>query len=248
MINAMRSKLGRSFMVALLFLVGAGEPARAQEENKAETLMKKMGEKLTQAKSLKVDVKLNIEKDEPGELGGTLSLEEKDKADMALTGKKESGEEITFRLTSDGEHAMARWTEGKRKPDTAEKETPEGLNRDLASLFAQGGCLVITGAAVTSRKGGPLLVSDFVEVSNFTMGKRETIDNHETQSVEYRIVTKDRASGLEGTATVWIDTATHLPLKRVLIFGQETRKMTITETYTSYKLDGLTPGQPGFQK
>ena len=50
--------------------------------------------------------------------------------------------------------------------------------------------------------------------------------------VEYQIGFRGAAE--KGTLTVWIDAASHLPLKRVFTINDASRKVRVTETYSDF--------------
>jgi outer membrane lipoprotein-sorting protein len=68
-------------------------------------------------------------------------------------------------------------------------------------------------------------------VSNFELGTKEMMAGKEAQVLEY----KATIAGQPFAVTVWIDTRTHLPLKRVLKGGPNL--VLVTETYTKVVLD-----------
>lgn len=80
------------------------------------------------------------------------------------------------------------------------------------------------------------LDKDFL-LKNFKLGVKEMVGKREAQVVQYQI--QHRKIGDLATVSVWIDTSTHLPLKRAMV-GTYTGRS--TETYHVFtvnsKLDG----------
>src|SRR5581483_1800247 len=84
-------------------------------------------------------------------------------------------------------------------------------------------------------------IDEEFKVSDFKLGKKEMVGKQEAQVVEYKTVPKQQAD-TPFMLTVWLDTKTHLPLKRVavLVLTKDNRKATYTstETFTKLELDG----------
>ena len=68
-------------------------------------------------------------------------------------------------------------------------------------------------------------------VSDFKLGPKEMVAGREAQILEYNA----KIAGESFPVTVWIDTRTNLPLKRVLKGGQDL--IIVTESYSKVALD-----------
>ena len=122
------------------------------------------------------------------------------------------------------------------------RDEPKDTPRNMAAGFA-----VITtrmGIAVLSirKEGEDQFKADkfdkdkFMPLSDFKLGKKEKVGDKETQAVEYLIALEGQ-DGEKFPVTVWIDTKTNLPVKRVMVIDKQNMKTTVTETIKSYKVD-----------
>jgi len=66
-------------------------------------------------------------------------------------------------------------------------------------------------------------------VKGFKLGAKEKVGDREAQIVHYQI--EDKRDGDVTEASIWIDTQTQLPLKRVLAGKTTDGRFTMTETY-----------------
>jgi outer membrane lipoprotein-sorting protein len=192
-----------------------------QEKNEAEELFKKMEEKIAAAKSIHVTLK-GVMAQEAQEIGLSVELHlgEKNQASGEFT-MKNGPREISGRCVSDGRNVGTRAIDGKLTPPF---EAPETLGRQLRVRLARAGVAATIEALQIERiaKQDP---ETAIGASDFKLGEKEKIRDREAQRVDY---TMTKAGEPERKATIWIDLATHLPLKRVL----KMRSMTLTEEYT----------------
>lgn len=82
----------------------------------------------------------------------------------------------------------------------------------------------------------PFAIDTDLAVSDFKLGKKETVAGAEAQAVEYLV--KPKRSKDAVAVTVWIDAKTNLPVKRVLVAKQGEDTITMTETYAKGVVDG----------
>ena len=81
-------------------------------------------------------------------------------------------------------------------------------------------------------------LDDMFKVSDFVLGKKEKVGEREAQVIDYKLVMDNRDTA---ETTIWIDTETKLPLKRVLSSKNANESLRITETYrirVNGKIDG----------
>src|SRR5262249_9167694 len=125
------------FIVAALVL-----PVFGQEGNEAEKLLRKLEEKLTKAKTLRVSFETTM--DIPGgggKFNGSLTLAEGNRARMKIDGDI-MGKPVKLDMTSNGTKMKAFLMDpdtGRSK--TVEKEVPRSLTESLAGSMARAGVL-----------------------------------------------------------------------------------------------------------
>ncbi len=205
--------------LVLLLIVPSAEP------NEAEKLFRQMETKVMQAKTLectyegKVDYK-EAEDDQKDTLKGKLLLGEGNKLRIDFSGMGEKGT-----IISDG----TKW----RLIGDKNKETPKWLGKSVRALMARtcAGYASIWAAPDSFLRFMTPPITEFkidehFPVTDFKFGKKEMIDKQEAQIVQYT------GPGVE--VSIWIDTKTYQPLKRVFT----DKEKTLTETYTNLKLDG----------
>ena len=139
-------------------------------------------------------------------------------------------------LVSDGKKMYAKVTDRPAKNRDAEKQLGE---RVLASVARAGFEFevhllhILTGPndkeeAFDAEKEFP--------VSGFKFGKKEMVGGVETQAIDYTITSDVTKEPL--TATVWIDTKTNLPVKRVIVMKLGDTVITMTEAYAKSAVGG----------
>jgi outer membrane lipoprotein-sorting protein len=210
--------------LVLLLVVPGAEP------NEAEKLFREMEAKLTKAKTVECTYEAKIEAPETAPIkSGTA------KGAVLL------GEGNRFRMEAPFESGKLTFVcDGKKmaiiSDDNAQKNpVGEGGREELRVTVARG------GGTVFFTGNSPLFSIPFdgrsfeekLRVSDFKLGQKEMVDKQEAQVIHYHL-------GKKGTAEVkvWIDTKTHLPLKRVVAEGEGDEKVTFTETYTKLTIDG----------
>ncbi|MEM1044188.1 MAG: hypothetical protein AAGI91_16385 [Bacteroidota bacterium] len=117
----------------------------------------------------------------------------------------------------------------------AETERPPALREALALGFTRMGLLHnlarLTAAQPPDRAEGG--VAQWVIVHGAAWGTRRTIDGRAVQGLRFDL----RVSGTEaGTATLWLDAATGLPVRRDQVVRFPDGTMTVTESYRSWSL------------
>jgi outer membrane lipoprotein-sorting protein len=115
-------------------------------------------------------------------------------------------------------------------------QAPEQLTEIALSSATRGG-IWLTLYAVLENQDPAKEYKDFdadksFAVSDFKLGAKEMVAGKEAQVLEYNAKIADQSLSV----TVWIDTQTHLPLKRMLKVGPD-QVIVLTESYTKVVLD-----------
>ena len=198
----------------------------------AENLFRAMEEKLAKVKTLECSVEIHC--DSGGQMEalsykGSLLLGEGNRARQEI---KEPGKAPPIRLlmVSDGTRLSIQ-DNGMSQP--AIENTPKDLNRDILTWLARTGVFVphlpLPDVNADSAQ-------DRFPVANFKLGDKEKIGEHATQRLDYQLSIKGQDPTF--AVTVWLDTATGLPLKRKLFSQVGKEKLTVVETYSKLTLDG----------
>jgi outer membrane lipoprotein-sorting protein len=195
-----------------------------QEKNEAEELFKKMEEKLAKATTITVKAK--------GAMGagdasfeGDLIVGEDNRARSEV--KLKSGDSTRpFSAVSDGGRTQVMPAGGG---EAQLFDTPEKLGIIIRKAIARGGFSAGVDALMTvrDRNADPDQLS---RVSAFKLGAKEKVGERDAQIVEWDLATKYES---DIKVTTWIDSKSHLPLKRTVKY----KRNAIEETYSEFKLD-----------
>jgi outer membrane lipoprotein-sorting protein len=194
-----------------------------QEKDDAESLFKKMEEKIVKAKSLRSKLAGEME-EAKFKLTGDLLLDEGSKVRIDVQGKGE-GDEKKALVISDGKKLYMKSNDS----DTAQGfDAPETFGKLIRIAFARAGFLSAFEFCDSENraKTGP---ETAYTMTGLKLGSKEKVGDRDAQAVTYTVTRKGR----DAAATVWIDTATLLPLKRVLKMDG----MTLSESYSDLKVD-----------
>lgn len=111
--------------------------------------------------------------------------------------------------------------------------TPPHHGRVLDSQFrglATAGADMVPGVLLSD----PMALPKRLVASGFKVGAREKVGMRETQVLHYVVNGKNPGPGAAVTITVWIDTQTNLPLKRVCAMDNGIRT---EEVYSDWQLN-----------
>jgi outer membrane lipoprotein-sorting protein len=223
--------------LSLLVVALVAVPAFAQE-NDAEKLYRAMEKKIRGAKSFQMDFDGDVDfgKDK-GSIKGKLYFAEKNKfrleGALENNGKKENG-----LIVADGKSIF------NRPNDTSPGETRTLDDNDQdrwRGYIARGGVvasiLLIAERGPDDAKKERFDLDKAMGVKDFKLGAKEKVAGKDAQIVEYT-ATVDKE--LKAKVSVWIDTRTNLPLKRVLEATMEGGKEAarFVETYSNFTIDG----------
>jgi outer membrane lipoprotein-sorting protein len=217
-----------AFLPAVLFALAPGE-------NQAEMLFRESEKKLAEADQVQITVESALEgTPEKGRAKGTLLLAKGNKASMVVQGNLR-GEELKMSFASNGTKMTMEVT--MLKPQE-EQHTPKDLNATIAGSFSRIGMLA--GFRNRTQQAGEKEpgLDDMYKVSDFVLGKKEKVGEREAQVITYKLVMDNRDTA---ESTIWLDTETKLPLKRVLSFKNDNESLRVTETYqirVNCRIDG----------
>jgi outer membrane lipoprotein-sorting protein len=208
----------------LLAIIPAVLLALAQGENQAEKLFRESEKKLTEADQAQIIVESTLEgAQEKGRLKGTYLLAKGSKASFFVQGNLR-GEEFKMSAVSDGT-TMKMVT--MLQPQEAQN-TPKDLNAMIAGTFSRIGMLAAFRNTTLQVGGKKPELDDRFKLSDFVLGKKEKVSERDAQVINYKLLIDNRDTA---ESTIWFDTETKMPLKRVLISKNDNESLRITETY-----------------
>lgn len=222
-------------LVALIagLLLAAEAPKDEQAKNEAEKLFRNMEEKLAKATTLELVFEGKLEVEEGNQSRtirreGSLLLAEGNKVRLEIKeGKK--AESMWRLMVSDGTRMKVVDIGSDPQVQTA----PQSGNSELLAWVTRAGILLpqMPLPDVKAADG-----KDRYSVSDFRLGNKEKVGDRETQRLEYQLV----VNGHPGTfaVTVWLDSKTDLPVKRVVTFRMPGYGATLTEGKMKLTLNG----------
>lgn len=202
-------------------------------------LMKAMEDKIAQADSIQVnfDAEVKGTKGGDGTAKGSLTLAKGGKVRIEINmGIKDN----TFKVVvvSDGTKAVTAVNGMTVKTE----DTPKTLRPLVTALLTRtgfAGSLVANKQSLDSDKENPL---DMVKLSDFKKLKTEKIGDRSAEVIGYKITLKDQTDPITGS--VWLDSQTNLPLKRFLRAQIGGDNITVTETYSNFRINPKIEGNP----
>jgi outer membrane lipoprotein-sorting protein len=226
----MRFTLSALLVLALL-------PRAQAQANAAEKLYRAMEKTITEAKAFKVAVAIETGRDakRPCSFRGSLLLTKDNKARLKVSGV-DFGEARRWEMVSNGKQVKLRpfdigVSEVFKKEATL--ATPRTLHSHLARRVS---CLGVYPNL--PRMAASILVPDGpdekLEIGGFKAGAAEKVGGRDAKVVRFKM----NLGGIkddDAAFTVWIDTKTLLPLKRVIVLDR--RSAAITEIYRGFTLD-----------
>jgi outer membrane lipoprotein-sorting protein len=193
----------------------------------AHELYDKMGEKLTKAKTIRLTFKTTIAGKSSGRYAGSLVMQAGNRSRIEVKGEID-GKPDELLFVSNGDQTRT-FKNGQWSEDGAAHE--QHSKNVIDTLMGPG---LGTGGFGMGR-AGTLPVSDIFKMSEFKRAKRDRLDDREAQVISFKVAIKD--SDYEVRASLWIDTATALPLKRVTSVKDGEKELTITEVYERLSID-----------
>jgi outer membrane lipoprotein-sorting protein len=223
-----RFSMHLAFLPAVLLALAPGE-------NQAEKLFRESEKRLAEADQAQITIESTLEgTPEKGRVKGTLLLAKGNKASLVVQGNLR-GEKFNLSAVSDG--TKMKMEMAMLKPQEAQN-TPKNFNAMIVGSFSRVGML--PGFRTTTQQTGEKEpgLDDLYKVSEFVLGKKEKVGEREAQVIDYKLVMDNRDTA---ETTIWLDTETKLPLKRVLTSKNGNESLRVTETYRiriNGKIDG----------
>jgi len=212
-------------LVLLLIVPGA-------EANEAEQLFRQMEAKVMKAKNVGCTFETNTDVGVPvqNSMKGTLLIADGNKfwseAKIVVPDKMD-----TVTMVSDGSKMVMRSGAFSVKPE----DVPKRFGEAVRASFIR--CGLLAPMLIMGKIGDNEFKADDVwQVADFKLGKKAMVGQDEAQLIEYTLTIK-KPQELTVMMTVWIDTKTQLPLKRVARGTTAELKITVTETYSKWSLD-----------
>jgi hypothetical protein len=217
---------------AIALLAGEGKGGDAAQDSGAEKLYRAMEKRVRAAKSLQVALDGEVDSQA---IKGTV------KATIYATQGNKSRMEIDFDIDGKADKLLF-LTDGKARYT---KQGDKGTLDPNPKRAEQEGKLVpgtiarigITGAIMMGRAtAGEEKEVDLdkdAPVTNFKLGAKEMVGDKTAQVVTYKL----DFDGTSAKMSVWIDTKTQLPLKRVVAVDLDSQMLRITETYSTFAID-----------
>ncbi|MGH3428321.1 MAG: hypothetical protein ACRDQZ_12270 [Mycobacteriales bacterium] len=222
----------RCAVFALGLLAAALVPAVQAQENEAEKLFRETEKKVIGAKAVRVvsDDKVNAR---GIRLKWTLVFAEGNKCrlDRQYTADLQGleGKAIKVLTISDGTKLLS-VEDGAPRP---KEDVPADLTKMLQGSISRCGLSVQWLTGLDGKKQGFKIDEDF-KVTDFVLGDKEKVGEHEAQVVRYNLLLRGKA---KLSVSVWLDVKTKLPLKRVTTIPEKGEQITVTETFTQLTLD-----------
>lgn len=207
----------------------------AEQEPTAKATFEQMEQQVLKAKTLHIQLEFKASKDKENamDLKGHMVIAPGDKVRLEVEGTVR-GKANKMTIISDGMQQQMKSND--RAPQTS--ETKKGLSGLTTLALARLGivpALFMAAPADGNGKEETDPAKQFV-VGDFKLGKKDKIGTIEAQTVTYQISVKGINEPF--STIVWIDTKTHLPLKREIVIKDGPDTITMTETYDKLTLDG----------
>jgi outer membrane lipoprotein-sorting protein len=217
----------------MLAALVVGMVLHAADPNEAEQLFRKMEMKLNNAKSVESQIDVKIEDPKfPVTIEGSLLLGEGNKARLEIAANF-GGQKSKSTVISDGAKMVTIGDKAEKKPT----DTPKQFNEAFKAMMTRTGMGVGLFMLGDPDKQKEFKIDDEMKVADFKLGKKEKVGDAEAQIIEYSLVAKNYMKE-PLMVSVWVDTKTNLPLKRVVIMMNEKKeKNTVTETYSKLTVD-----------
>lgn len=208
--------------------------AALAQDNNAEKVFHAMENKIVEAKALRFAVNIVTRgdtKDSVGRFTCSFLLTSDNQARLKFSGTN-SGERRQWEMISDGKRVYLKpfglgATETSKEEETV--ATPEKLHDLLARRVSQLGVQPIMNPAVPVFQAAGS--EPKIDLWDFTAGDSDKVDDRDAKVVRYQAGQKELSQSM--AFTLWIDNATGLPLKRVMV----AKTHTVTETYSEFTLD-----------
>jgi outer membrane lipoprotein-sorting protein len=215
-------------------------PVALAQDNEAEKLFRDMEKKLHAAKAFQLAVTIETKgdtKDRVGSFKGSLLLTNDNKARLKISGD-DFGEARNWEIISNGKQLRLKpYAAMPVFKDEATLPTPKNLHGMLTARVSGHGVFlnVLSLTYLLLEADDPR--TSKLDIWGFKMGAGEKVAGRDAKVVSYKAGPKEEKD--HAAFTVWIDSKTLLPLKRVIVPGRTSGSagITISETYTKFTLD-----------
>jgi outer membrane lipoprotein-sorting protein len=212
--------------VALTVLVLTA-PAFGQQSD-AEKLYRGMEKLVRDAKSIKMAFEIDAAIDKnTNKMRGVVTVAEGNKARLEVNGT-DNGKAQNMTLIADGKVAHYK---GSEKPKGESKPVEGNLSQTRPQILARGGVFATFQIGPATEAFD---IDKVLSISDFKLGKKEKVGVREAQVVEY---TLKPDNGQVVRMAVWLDTATNIPLKRLMTAPGQKGVFRVTETYPEILLN-----------
>ena len=215
---------------SVLMLAGLG----SVQQNDAEKLFRGMEKKVRDAKGVKMAFEIDAVLDKNNDkMRGVVTVTEGNKARLEVTGSP-GGKQKNMTIISDGKQAYYTASDAP-KPET--KPIEQNLSQTRPQILARGGVFATFQIGPATEKFD---IDKMMPVSDFKLGKKEKVGTRDSQPVE---CTMKLDNGQIVQMTVWLDTQSNLPLKRVVVAPADKGVFRVTEIYTEITLNPKVDGK-----
>jgi outer membrane lipoprotein-sorting protein len=209
----------------------------ANDAKEAEKAFQEMSDKVTKAKTFECAFEVKVEGAKAKGGGkGTLIVTEGNQLRIEL-GVEQGGQPLAMLIVSDGAKTV---TVANKKAQPA-TDAPKDQAKKVLPAVARCGAFVPLFLAAPQKAGEKPEEVDpdaVMKVSDFRLGKKEKVGGAEAQAVEYTLSLVAGEKKIPLACTVWLDTKSRLPVKRVLTGMEGGDNLTVTETYSKVTVDG----------
>jgi hypothetical protein len=203
----------------LFFACGLGQPP----DTDAEKLMATMHDKITSAKALSITVEFSLFPLKHKSIQ-KIYVGERNRIRHEVVAISGTEKRTEWHWVCDGQTLVCR---NSNKKDS-QMPAHEKLAVNYVERLANNGCLAATNAF--SKQTRPEIVN-----SGFKLTRIDKVGDREAYVVDF--VQKMATSFHTQYATLWIDTKTYLPLKRVTLFGMAPNSPLEEEQYRDFQLN-----------
>jgi outer membrane lipoprotein-sorting protein len=211
------------FVPIVLAALGQGDdPAK---------IMKAMEDKIAKATTVQTDFDAKIESGKGnGTMKGTATVGTGGKA--RLDGDLEfAGMDLKLKMVSDGTK-LSTTVSGMQ---VEAKDTPKHMRALMTVLLARAGIGVMLLAPKEKKNDDQEDPLEAVKLTDLKKVKTEKVGDRNAVVIEFKLAIKDQKATIAGS--VWVDTQTNLPLKRVLRAETGGETATVTETYSNFRIN-----------
>ncbi|MFO0906742.1 MAG: RNA polymerase sigma factor [Isosphaeraceae bacterium] len=209
---------------------GDGKGGDAAKDGGAEKLYRAMENKVRGAKSLHVALNGEVDSDAvKGTIKATISVAEGNKSRIEMEADI-GGKAEKLLLMTDGKVMYTKQGDkGTLDPNPKKAEASLKLLPGAIARIGFTGTRMVS----TSKPDEEKDLDKQAPVSNFKFGPKEKVGDRAAQVVTYRL----DLSGTSAQMSVWIDTTTQMPLKRVLSVTEGDKSFRMSETYRTFEID-----------